>query len=119
VLGIGLIILMASTVSILISNMDDTESDHDQPIKYPWPQPKMVNDFPAIHEEIDVPKEVDSPVDALQNVDGAEDKGGGADDSRVEQYPDQPVLDESKKVLPSSKLVMMVRNHVNPITRSV
>ncbi|XP_065898646.1 putative sodium-coupled neutral amino acid transporter 10 isoform X2 [Dysidea avara] len=101
-LGIGLIILMASTVSILISNMDDAEVDHNRPIKYPWPQPKMVDNFPAIHKEIDVPKEIENPVDVLQNVDGAEDKGGGADDSRVEQYPDQPMMDESKKASPSS-----------------
>jgi len=83
--------------------MDDAEVDRSQPIKYPWPQPKMINDFPAIHKEIDVSKEVENPVDALQNVDGVEDKGGGADDSRVEKYPDQPMMDESKKVLPSSE----------------
>jgi len=85
-------------VSILITNMDDAEVDHTGPIKYPWPQPKTAVNFPALHKEIDVLENVEKPVDVLQNV----DKGGGADDSRVEQYPDQPIKDDSKKAAPAS-----------------
>lgn len=99
-MGIGLIILMTSTVSILVSSMDDT-SDVPKAIDYHWPQPKLPDDFPVWkdHEDI-LPNDADKVV---QHEGGAEDKGGGGGgDTRVEQYPDKAVKGEATEAKQSS-----------------
>lgn len=84
-MGIGLVILMASTVSILVSNMDNAAGT-SKTADYFWPQPKTIDDF-QVHK--DVPS---NNVDKLvKNEGGVKDKGGGAGDTHVEQYPDKPI----------------------------
>ena len=74
-MGIGVLILMVSTVSILVSNMEDTtttKSNGD-----PWPQPKIPDGFPPTVK------------DYKDTVDATEDKKGGAVDTHVENYADK------------------------------
>ena len=78
-MGIGAIILMVSTVSILISNMEDTTTT-PKSVEYLWPYPKIPDNFPVLKEYKDVDK----------SEGGAE--GGGADDAHVEQYPNKPMI---------------------------
>jgi len=75
-MGIGVLILMVSTVSILVSNMEDTTTSKSN--GYPLPQPKIPDGFPELKEYKDT-------------GDVAEDKKGGADDTHVENYPDKPI----------------------------
>ena len=98
-MGIGLLILMASTVSILVSNMDDT-SDIPKPIDYHWPQPKPADNFPAL-------KNVVLPSELVKHEGGAKDKEGGADndDAHVEQYPDKVVATEATEAKQSSMYI--------------
>ena len=87
VMGIGVIILMVSTVSILISNMEDTTT-MPKAADYPWPQPKMPDNFPIAKDYKDL-----LPNGAGKSEGGAEEKkGGGAGDAHVEQYPDKLVI---------------------------
>ena len=105
-MGIGLVILMASTVSILVSNVDEAPSK-PKSLDYPWPQPKLVDTFAALKDLKVLPNDIDKP---LENVDKTEDKGGGAEhkkgggagDIHVEQYPDKPIKTEATKETQSS-----------------
>lgn len=86
VMGIGVLILMVSTVSVLISNMEDTTTT-PKSVDYLWPQPKMPDNFPIVEDH-----KVVLPNDADKSDGGAEKKGGGADDAHVEQYPDKLII---------------------------
>ena len=94
-MGIGLLILMASTVSILVSNMDDT-SDVPKTIDYHWPQPKPADDFPALKNAL--------PNELAEHDGGADNKEGGAnnDDTHVEHYPDKVIATEATEAKQSS-----------------
>ena len=94
VMGIGLVILMASTVSILVSNVDNNTTKPKSSIDYMWPQPKLPDDFLLVkdHEGVET-KDADKKV-----VGGAESKRGGAGNIRVEQYPDKDVKTDISKV---------------------
>ena len=81
-MGIGLVILMASTVSILVSSMEDNKTGTPKSVDYFWPQPKAPEDFINL----------DSDKDVLSNNGGvAADKEGGAANVHIEQYPDKPI----------------------------
>jgi len=102
-MAIGLIILMASTVSVLVSNMDEAPSKPKP--GYPWPQPKPADTFAALNDFKVPPNDADKPMEneAGDKGDGADDKKGGVvDGTRVEQYPDKPIKMEDVKETQSS-----------------
>ena len=54
---------------------------------YPWPQPKMPDNFPVVKDYKDVlPNGADKEGGAKEKV------GGGGGDTHVEQYPDKPIV---------------------------
>ena len=86
---------MASTVSILVSNIDDTSSEVPK-----WPQPKPADTFPALNN-------IALPSELTIHEGVAEDKEDGVNngDAHVEQYPDKVVATEATEAKQSSKYV--------------
>lgn len=92
---------MASTVSILVSNIDDTTSD-PKSADYFWPPPKIPDDFRIFDNRQDV-----LPDDADKG--GAEDKEDGAPDTHIEQYPDKPITAEATDATQSSRCMWIIK----------